>query len=136
MAHHTGKNLYIEYRGVTISGDQRSFSSSETVDTAETTAGADVGKSYLPTLEDASGSFELVDDGVEGSAIYQALFNNEGTLTWGPEGTASGKPKYSCAVIITGRDQSTPYDDTVMRTYNWQRNGDWIEHYDNGDTWT
>lgn len=132
MAEYSGKDLYISYAGVTISGDQRTFSVSRASDTIETTAGADTSKSYIPRLTDASGSFNLLETtGTGGTAIYAALVEgSQGTLIFGPEGTASGKPKYECVAIITGADKSAPYADVVTRTYSWQKTGDWITDYD------
>lgn len=132
MTEYTGKDLYYEFAGVQCSGDQRSFTMNRTSDTVETTAGADEHKSYIARLKDGTGSFDLLEQtGTGGTAIYAALVEgSRGTLVFGPEGTASGKPKYECVAIITASDKSYPYNDVVMRNYSWQKTGDWITDYD------
>lgn len=137
MAHYTGKDLYVSFGGTAIDGDQRSFDVSRTSDTAESSAGSDTDKSYLATLNDASGSMEILCDNTEGTAIKQILYEgNTGELLWGQEGTASGKEKYGCSIIITGVDESNPYADVAMYTFNWQKNGTWTYDYRSlGSTW-
>jgi len=135
MAHFSGSALYVTYRGVVITGDQRNFSFGETVEDADVSAGADYGRSFITTLSTVEGALELVDNGIAGSAIYEEMFNNTGTLVWGPLGTATGNPKYSCAVNITKRDQEYGYDSEVIRKYSFKRTGDWISHFDQGDVW-
>jgi len=135
MSHFSGSALYLTYRGVVVNGDQRNFSFGETVEDADTSAGADYGRSFITTLSTVEGNLELLDNSVEGSAIYQELFNNTGTMIWGPLGTATGMPKFSCVVNITKRDQEYAYDKEVVRKYSFKRTGDWLLHFDQGDVW-
>lgn len=131
MAKYSGKDLYIEFAGVEIDGDQRSFTVNRSSDTIETTAGADEDKTYIARLKDATGSFDILEQTTTGgTAIYAALVEgSRGTLVFGPEGTATGKPKYECVAIITAADVSYPYNDVAMRNYSWQRDGAWITDY-------
>lgn len=141
MAHASGSALYMRFihSGGTVvaSGNQRAVSWDDSLDLAETTAGADSDKSYIPTLRDGTGSIDLVDDGTAGSALYQAFYvGNAGTLEWGTHGTATGSPKYSCPIIINSGSRSAEYATEMMRTYGWQKNGAWITNFDIlGSTW-
>lgn len=137
MSHYTGKNFYSTFDGGVIGTDYRSVSVDRSVDTAEVTAGADTDKSYIPTLRDATGSITLVDNGVDSAAIYQALYEGaQGTLSWGPEGTATGKPKYTAVVIITSVSTPIEYNAEVIREYSWQKTGAWVDNYDiDASTW-
>ncbi len=94
MAHYSGGDLYIIFAGVVVDTDFRSFNWDDSIDLVEFTAGADTDKSYGTTLRDCSGGLSyVVENGAAGTAIDGALYiGAQGTLEWGPEGTASGKP--------------------------------------------
>jgi len=137
MAHYTGSDLYITYGGTELSGDHRNFEVSYTVDLLDASAGDDDSKSYVPSLKDANFRLTILDNGTAGSAVRQALvMGGTGTLEYGPEGTATGKPKYSCPVIVNELRTAYPYAGLVEITVGFQRNGDWVEHYeDMGSTY-
>ena len=137
MAHYTGKDLYIEFAGVAFNTDYRSLNVDRQIDTVEVSAGADTDKSYLTTLRDATFSVTYVDENGSGTAINGALYEGAyGTLTWGPEGTASGKPKFSCPAWVTSVSAGLEYATEVTRDISLQKDGDWIENFDlSGDTW-
>lgn len=135
--HYTGKNLYITYGGTVISGDQRTLSWDYSVDTADTTAGADNDKSYIATIRDVTISVTILDNGTDGSAVRRALaVGGTGELIFAPEGTASGKPKYGCGVICQSLSTEYPYDGEVEFEVEFQRSGAWTYHYeDSGSTY-
>lgn len=137
MAHYTGKDLYIEFAGESFNTDYRSLSVDRQIDTVEVSAGADTDKSYLTTLRDATFSVTYVDENASGTVVNATLYEGAyGTLTWGPEGTASGKPKFSCAAWVTSVTAGLEYATEVTRDVSLQKDGDWIENYDlSGDTW-
>jgi len=95
------------------------------VDTAETTAGADTHKTYLPTIKSATINYlGLFPSG--GTALYAALAAGvQGTLTVAPEGTASGKVSKVYPAISMGASYDTPYADVVTVTCTFQSNGAW-----------
>lgn len=115
MAKISGKNLYVEFGGTDISGNQRSFSITESQEQADATAGADAYRNYVNTMKTIEASVEiLVEDfaSTGGSALLAALdVGTQGTLIWGPEGTATGKPKKGFYATITQFDQALPFDD-------------------------
>lgn len=131
MSHYKGNNLYVSFGGTVISGDQRSLSKTGSVDTVDTTAGADTDKSYLTTLRDATFELTILDNGGDGSAVRRALAEgNGGTLIYGPEGTAAGKPKYECYALVTAFNTEYPYAGEVEFTVSLQKSGDWTANYE------
>lgn len=135
MAHASGSALVITFGATTISGDQRTMTWNDNIDTADSTAGSDAAKSHVTTTYGVDGSFQLVENGTDSSAIYQALTTGaSGTLTWYPYGTATGNPIYQILATITQIQQEAPYDNVQMRTYNWMGNGPWLQNYNEGDT--
>ena len=127
MAEITGKNLVATwaYSGgtVNLNTDFRTLSINPNIDLAETTAGADTDKTYIPTIKDAtiewSGLYQS-----DGTALVSALeAGTGGTLTVYPEGTASGKQKDIYPAIAMGAKINIPYADVVEISCTFQKNG-------------
>ena len=125
----TGKDAVISWvwtgGTINLATDYRSISVKENVDTAETTAGADTHKTFLPTIKsstiDYSGVFPT-----GGTVLYAALAAGMGgTLTVAPEGTAAGKVSHAYPAISMGATYDTPYADVVTVTCTFQGNGAW-----------
>ena len=127
----TGKAAYINWvwsgGTVDLATDYRSVSIKENTDTAETTAGADTHKTYLPTIKSATIDYSgLFPSGTAGTALYAALAAGvQGTLTVAPEGTATGKVSHSYPAICMGATYDTPYADVVTVNVTFQSNGAW-----------
>ena len=127
----TGKDAYINWASsagtINLSGDYRSVSIKENVDTAETTAGADTHKTYIPTIKSATIDYSgLFPAGSAGTALYAALAAGvQGTLTIAPEGTATGKLSKAYTAISMGATFDTPYADVVTVNCTFQSNGAW-----------
>ena len=125
----TGKDAVISWvwsgGTVNLATDYRSVSIKENVDTAETTAGADTHKTYLPTIKSANIDYSgLFPTG--GTALYASLTAGiQGTLTVAPEGTASGKDSKAYPGICMGATYDTPYADVVTVNCTFQSNGAW-----------
>lgn len=125
----TGKAAYISWASsagtIDLATDYRSVSIKENIDTAETTAGADTHKTYLPTIKSATIDYSgLFPSG--GTALYDALAAGvQGTLTVAPEGTASGKVSKAYPAICMGATYDTPYADVVTVNCTFQSNGAW-----------
>ncbi len=125
----TGKDAYISWvwtgGTLNLATDYRSVSIKENVDTAETTAGADTHKTYLPTIKSANIDYSGVFP-TGGTALYAALAAGmSGTLTVAPEGTASGKVSHAYPAICMGATYDTPYADVVTVNCTFQSNGAW-----------
>ena len=126
MAKYTGKNLAIAWiwsGGTTwLQGDFRSMTTTEDQESADSTAGNDTYKEYIPTVADASGEVELLDNsGTSGTAMWAAIApSTTGTLTWYPSGTAAGNQTNTAAAFVSGRSREFPYDDVVTMTASFQ----------------
>ena len=104
-----------------ISSYVNSIDFPETADVAETTVLGDDNKTYIVGLKDATlslaGLWDSTIDGILGAVIGQAA-----TLSfeYSPEGTASGKVKYSGECILTSYAQSSPVGDVVGYSADFQ----------------
>lgn len=127
----TGKDAVINWiwtgGTVSLNGDYRSVSTSETVDLADTTAGNDAYRTYIATIKSASVDYSgLFVSGTAGTAVIGALAaGNEGTLVVYPEGTASGNLSRSYPSIVTGPKLNVPYADVVEISCSFTANGAW-----------
>ena len=96
----------------------------ETADVAETTVLGVDNKTYIVGLKDASlsiaGLWDSTIDGILGAVIGQAA-----TLSfeYSPEGTGSGKIKYTAECILTSYAQSSPVGDVVGYSADFQVSG-------------
>lgn len=118
----TGKNLYvalIRQNGTVVgttnlSGSQRSLSVEKEQEMVDATAGSDEYRVMIPTVKSIGASLSVVAESYSaGSAIFAAVEPGTavGTLIWGPEGTATGKPKYGMVVRVQTSNQEIPFDD-------------------------
>ena len=96
----------------------------ETADVAETSVLGASNKTYLVGLKDANislaGFFDATAD-----AIFGAVIGQSATLSfeYSPEGTASGKIKYSGECILTNYALSSPVGDVVAYSGDLQVSG-------------
>jgi len=115
---------------VVLSGNQTKFGMERTVDTVEVTAGSDTQKAYLPTVTDNKFSYAVYDAGTAGSALAKSLTpNTNGTLTWGPQGTATGKPKFSIAAVVTSQKIEYAFDAAVLLEVEFLGSGSYISDW-------
>ena len=138
MAHFAGDAAYIEFAGIELNTDYRNFDGDRSIDKSETTAGADTDKSYLPTIRDGTFKMTFVqDNSASGTAVVGTLYEgSEGTLIWGPEGTATGKPKYSCVAFVESLSTPLKYNEATMRDVTFQKNGSWLLNFEiSGSVW-
>ena len=125
MARYTGSKLYIEWNnGSTMQMDAnyRSVTTSETADKIDLSAGHDVHKDFTYGQRDSTIDVELLDiDEVDGELLWEAVApQTEGTLTWGPQGTATGKPKRSVACFVVKRGGDWKYSSETPVTISFQ----------------
>lgn len=127
----TGKDAVINWiwsgGTVSLNGDYRSISTSETVDLADTTAGNDAYRTYIATIKSASIDYSgLFPTNTAGTALIAALAaGNSGTLVVYPEGTATGNLSRSYPAIVTGPKLNVPYADVVEISCSFTANGAW-----------
>lgn len=141
MAHYVGNGLYAHfvYSGgtVVLNTDYRTLDDNRTIENVDTSAGADTWKSHVVTLRDGTIDFTYVDDNSAGTAIKRALvIGTAGTLVYGPQGTAVGMPKYASPVTVMDVQRPYKFNEAVITTVKFQRNGAPTLDYDsNGDVW-
>ena len=116
MAHYAGTQLYVRFEALggtaTLTGDQRTFDVSRGAVLADSTAGSDAATKETEIREDNSFTWNgLADSDSSGTTLWQTYLacGVEGTLIWGPNGTASGY-KGTCEVIVRSSGASHPYD--------------------------
>lgn len=131
MAEFTGKNLSVTWAylagtattTVDLSGDFRSLSYKPTIGKTTGTAGSDAFESYLMTVKDTVLDYTGVMQ-VGGTAVEDALTEGTfGTLTVGPEGTASGKRKYTVPAFAMGASLNYLYNKEVEIACQFQGSG-------------
>lgn len=127
MTEYVGKNLYAQWVGsvstVTLEGDFRTFSLKPSIALVKATAGADADEVYLATVKDAQMSWAGVAQ-TGGTVLEDALAEGvEGTLIIGPEGTVTGKRKWTIPAISLGAQFNIPYADVVEITCDFQKSG-------------
>ena len=117
MAKLTGKNLFVSFGGTNISGTQRTFSVTWQQEQADVSAGADDYRNFANTMRTIEASCEILvqDYPNGGSATFATLaIGTQGTLLWGPEGTAAGKPKYGFFSTVTELSPDIPFDNAYV----------------------
>lgn len=108
---------------VALTADSRSLSIEPTVKLYTATAGSDADEVYLSGIKDAKISWSGVAQ-TSGTALEDALVEGtSGTLIVGPEGTASGKRKYTIPAFSMGLQVNIPYDNVVELSCDWQKTG-------------
>ena len=96
----------------------------ETADVAETSTLGSSAKSYIVGLKDATlsiaGLWDSTVDGILGAVVGQSA-----TLSfeYSPEGTSSGKIKYTGECILTSYSQNSPVGDVVSYSADFQVSG-------------
>lgn len=103
MATYNGNNVYLNWDGVNISGyftEQIDVQASN--NTVDITAGAGVtGIQRGNGLDDRTMSFSVVYDDADLSGYVGKLKQGTiGTLIYGPEGSGTGKPKFSGSMVL------------------------------------
>jgi len=128
MAEYTGKDLVINWfpsagGTIALSGDYRALSYKPVVGLVKATAGSDTFESYLATVKDTTLEYTGVMQ-TAGTALEDALAEGTfGTLIIGPEGTASGKRKYTVPAFSMGGNFRWQYADTVEISCTFQGSG-------------
>ena len=121
MAEQTGSTLYLTFGTTVLSTDYRTFNETEEMGLVKASAGSDTFESYITTLKDGTAKAQLVYQSL-GSAIWSAVAPGvSGTLTWAPEGTATGKPKHQVTTaIVKTRSKDIPYDNLIVLNVDFQ----------------
>lgn len=127
MAEYSGSAVYLQWTSpagtVTVSGDYRSFSFPPEREMLDTTAGSDAGRTYIPTVWNYEMSIAAVYQTADTSTDAAFVSGTKGTILFGPEGTASGKRKWTIPAISKGVQWNFQYDQLVEVTIPLQSDG-------------
>lgn len=107
---------------VTLSADFTAFSINRSVDTVDVSAGNETSRYHKATLEDMDVSITLFDAGQTFKA--DLLPGTTGSLTVQQEGTGTGLPEFTFDMLITGYNESMPFDDAIEIEITGKRLGD------------
>ena len=130
MARYTGKAMYIKwtYSGgdVPLDADFKALDVTGSVKKIDLTAGHDTHATYTPGVLDHVISLSALDvDTSQGTLVEAACKEGtEGTLEWGPLGTATGNPKHTVAAFVTSHKVSWKNDAETPVTIEWQTTED------------
>ena len=137
MAELLGNNAVITWTygtagTVTLNADYRTWSVSPSQDKYEITAGADSYKGYIRGAKDFTAQYTGMDQAggtpTSGTVGFDVAFamGTDGTLVVQPEGTATGKQKwtYPC-FTTTDPETAISYNGPCEITISWQGNGAW-----------
>ena len=124
MAFVHGKGTKVHVNAVDFSQYFNNVDITKTADVAETSVLGASAKSYIVGLKDSSislsGLFDATLDAIAGAVVGQSA-----TLSfeYSPEGTASGKVKYTGEAIMTNYSLSSPVGDVVAWSADLQVSG-------------
>ena len=126
MAEYAGSAMYLAwvYSGGTVilDADSRNFTWAPTLNWIDATSGKDTYEVLLPSFGTGQDiSVPLVAQ-VDGTALLTAIARQTaGTLVYGPEGTATGKVKYSIPGTSAGPQWASPFNDVTEVTVNFKQ---------------
>lgn len=126
---YVGSGMVLTYGGSDFSSYLRVQQPAEDAALFDASAGNIVARDYLPQRADGKMSIEYVEpSGAAGVALWAAVKpagygDTPGTLTWGEQGSASGKPKHYIPAYVLSRKRDVVYDDIVVCTVEFQFTG-------------
>lgn len=110
-----------------VSADYSEFSFEYSVDLKDVSSGNAEDVEYLAGMKDGAADLKLYDTiNTNGQGtLYAAAFApaTYGTFLWGPQGTATGKPKWGIAAYVKDFKNPLNYDDASMYEVSLQRSG-------------
>lgn len=119
----TGRAFYLLFGSTVLDTNFRNFTTSDSLDLIDQTAGDDTRKTYLSGLTDGSAA-ATVKYKAGDTAIWAAVaVGTSGTLHWGEEGSVAGKPHHYANALVTGRSQAVNYNDLIVTDVSWQLSG-------------
>jgi hypothetical protein len=127
MAEFSGTALYATWQHpagtLVLNTDYRQFNDQPSVNLLNARAGNDQSESYLVDTKDGQVTYTgLAQNG--GTVLITALTEGvSGTLVFGEEGTAVGKPKTTIPAICMGLQRNIQYNQLVEFSVTFQQNG-------------
>lgn len=129
MTKYTGENMVIKFGTADISGNGRTLDVDETADEVDVTTYGSTDKEFLAGMVDRTATMEILDEKEANATIRTVVkVGTQNSLTWFPNGTASGNQKHSAGTaVVLSRSFSYPYDDAVLMSCNLRISGAVIE---------
>ncbi len=124
-----GKNAQFELEGTNLSNTLNEITLPREIETAETTAFGTQDKTYITGLSDATVSLSGMFDATVDSAISTIITNLKSgsiasaSFTYGPSGSAGGKPQFTGEALVTSYEISSPVGDVVTYSLELQVTG-------------
>jgi len=113
MAAFNNNTAYIDIDGVQVDAYFVSFSLEPSMETVDVTAGSGTAhRERNEGLKDTKAQLVIIYDTALASTHLPLMEVGTHTITYGPEGNATGKPKHVQSFIITG----TPHEVTVEKS--------------------
>ena len=100
------------------------------IDLIDTSSGNDLDHEYITGLKKGSATLKFFDDTTAGTAlaflVTEGLF---GTLTIGPQGTATGSPKMAFTAYVKTHKFQEPFDKAVEIEVAFEKSGPFLSDY-------
>ena len=125
MASYLGSAAVISFGGTAINTVYRMAKTDESIGLGDKSAGADTHTSYLAALRETTFTVDFLMDGI---TVWDALVpgTSSAALIWGPEGSTTGKPKYTATAVVKKRTKDQAYNDLALATVDFQLQGAWV----------
>ena len=127
MAEYSGSALYVSWiytSGTAVfSADYRTLTDSVEGNVIDASAGSDPYQVVIAGIQNGKVALTYVDQAGGTANLYACDFGVQGTLIYGPEGTASGKPKRTIPAMALGWSRQMQYSNVPEVTVNWQYTG-------------
>lgn len=105
-----GKDMSISFNSQTLNTDFRGFTSDETAELADDTAGSDANRHYIAGVKDGTATVTCVAQS-GGTALWAAVApGTSDTLQW----SGAGGGTQSVEAIVQSRSNSVDYGDVAM----------------------
>jgi len=117
-----------------LDGDQTQFEATWNTQLADVTAAVDGGIEEKATQQEIG--YTLTTFHIGSSTALWAFITPgvEGTLLYGPQGTATGDPRGGSRAIVSAKPLSVPFNEGVTRQIEFRGQGTMIHDVDN-DVW-
>ena len=112
---YSGKDMYATFGGVSVAGFGRSLEVNQQANDIDVSTYGTQDQEFIAGPVGRSATLQVLDD-ADASTVRQKFGpGSTGTLIWAPQGTGSGKPKFTVGTaVVTEANISYPYDDAVV----------------------
>lgn len=129
---YTGKDMSISFGGQVVSGEWLAFEFERELSVIDVTAAGETNFVGVGGVQKGRWKLTLFDKAQGGATVAQILaLGEDDELIFGPQGNATGKPKFGFNAIVTQVNQRFGYDETVVLEFAGIKSGPMT--YDFGD---